>query len=160
MAIWMAASYGKSVDSRKSEAQKQRCRKGGIKVIYTDAYDNPYDNPLLADDIKYRPDVLAIDKIAYQDFRNSLSCEESTLLDVMIDSSNNGQKGRGGFKTEFIHRTGSTYSNYEAVHMSLLRKYYHHYGSEQEKEDFEQFFRHWRPRTPMYHGRSNQNGVQ
>ena len=27
LAIWMAASYGKSVDSRKSQAQNQRCRR-------------------------------------------------------------------------------------------------------------------------------------
>lgn len=101
------------------------------------------------------PDVLAIDQIAYEDFRADLTDEESQLLDLMIQSQNNGQKGRGRFKKMFIRETGSTYSNYEATLMSLQKKFYHHYGSDSEKEDFENFSRHWRPRTPMYHGRSN-----
>ncbi len=70
----MASSYGRSVDSKKSDNQNQRARNGGIKIIHTDGFDNPYDNPLLAD-IKYQPDVLAIDNIAYEDFRASLSNE-------------------------------------------------------------------------------------
>lgn len=152
MAIWMAASYGKSVDSPKSDRINERCREGGIKLIYTDGFDNPYDNPLLADEYKYRPDVLAIDKVAYEQFRESLTNEESTLLDLMIETNNNGKKGSGGFKKEFINQTGSTYSNYECVMMSLKGKYYHHYGTDEQKEDFENFYANWCPRQPMYQG--------
>ena len=124
-----------------------------MKIVSTDAYDHPYDNPLLADDLKYRPDVLALDKIAYEDFRNSLTTDEATLLELMIETQNTGKKGGAGFKKQFISQTGSTYSHYEAIHMSLMRKYYHHYGTPEQQKDFETFYRTWRPRTPMYHGR-------
>jgi len=155
-AIWMAASKGRSVDSKKSDKMNQRTRKGGIKVIYTDGYKSrsPYDNPLLANEVRCRPDVLAIDQVAYKDFRASLKDEESTLLDIMIQTRNNGKKGQPAQKKTFIAETSSTYSNYEALQMSLLQKFYHHYGTDEQKEDFARFYRHWRPRTPMYHGRS------
>ena len=154
-AIWMAASKGRSVDSPKSLKVNQRTRKGGIKLIYTDGYKSrsPYDNPLLANEVKCRPDVLAIDQVAYKDFRASLTDYESTLLDIMIETRNNGKKGQPAQKKTFIRETSSTYSNYEAVQMSLLRKYYHHYGTDEQQEDFARFYRHWRPRTPMHYGR-------
>ena len=152
LAIWATASKGRSVDSKKSDTLNQRDRKGGIKVIYTDGFDNPYDNPLLAD-LKYRPDVLAIDNIAYQDFRQSLTDEEYSLLDIMIESQNNGRKGPAGFKKAFIRETGSTYSGYENTMMSLEQKYYHHYGNDEQQQEFEKFFANWRPRQPMYHRR-------
>jgi len=152
LAIWMAASKGISVDSPKSDKINKRCRKGGITLIYTDGFDNPYDNPLLADEYKYSPDMLAIDKVAYEQFRQSLTKEESLLLDLIIETSNNGNKGPGGFKKEFISKTGSTYSNYELVMMSLKQQYYHHYGTDEQKEDFEKFYANWIPRTPMYQG--------
>lgn len=160
-AIWMADSYGKSVDSRKSENINRRTRKGGIKVIYTDGYNsrNPYDNPLLADLINYPPDVMAIDQIAYEDFRADLTVEEEKLLDFMIETKDDGKKGTGRYKKMFIRQTSSTYSNYEAVHMSLLQKFYHHYGTSKQREDFENFYLNWRPRTPMYHGRSRKRTV-
>jgi len=147
---------GLLVDSRKSENINKRTRKGGIKVIYTDGYNSsqPYDNPLLADNINYPPDVFAIDQIAYEDFRADLTQQEAKLLDFMIQTRDDGRKGTGRFKKLFIRETGSTYSNYEALQMSLLRKYYHHYGTSEQKEDFDTFYRHWQPRTPMYHGRS------
>jgi hypothetical protein len=157
LAIWMAYSKGRSVDSRKSDNMNNRWRDGGIKVIYTDGYDHPYENPLLADELRYRPDVLAIDKIAYSDFRKSLTDYEATLLDLMIESSNNGKKGKGGFKKEFIGKTSSTYSNYEATIMSLQRKYYHHFGTEQEQRVFDEYYSKWKPRTPMFQGRVNSN---
>lgn len=151
LAIWMAASNGRSVDSPKSDKINERCRKGGISLIYTDGFDNPYDNPLLADEYKLQPDILAIDKVAYEQFRESLSDEESSLLDIMIDTQNNGKKGPSAHKKMFIKETGSTYTNYELVMMSLKQKYYHHYGTDEQKEAFEQFYANWIPRTPMYH---------
>jgi len=150
LAIWMAVSNGRSVDSPKSDKVNERCRKGGITLIHTDSFDNPYDNPLLADSIKYSPDVLAIDNVAYEQFRTSLTEEEATLLDIMIETNNNGKKGTGGFKKKFIEKTGSTYSNYECIMMSLKQKYYHHYGTDEQKQDFEKFYANWIPRTPMY----------
>ena len=155
LAIWMAASYGKSVDSKKSDSQNKRCRKGGITLIYTDGFDNPYDNPLLADVFNYRPDVLAIDQVAYKNFRSNLTDEEAKLLDLMIEVRSDGKKCPLGHKKMFIAETGSTYSNYEAVRMSLLQQFYHHYGTNQQQQDFDEFYANWTPRQPMYNGRKN-----
>lgn len=152
LAIWMAASYGKSVDSPKSDSINSRCRKGGIELIYTDGFDNPYDNPLLLDKFNHPPDVLAIDTVAYQNFKNDLTRQENKLLDIMIDAQNNGQKGPPGHKKMFIAETGSSYSNYEATIMSLKQKYYHHYGTEEQQQDFENFYANWHQRKPMFHG--------
>jgi hypothetical protein len=149
MAIWMAASKGKSVDSPKSDRMNKRCRKGGVKLIYTDGFDNPYDNPLLTD--KYRPDVLAIDKVAYEQFRDDLTSEEAKLLDVMIETYTSlNREGTPGYRKMFIKETGSTYTNYGIVMMSLKQKFYHHYGTDEQKEAFEEFYRNWIPRQPMF----------
>jgi hypothetical protein len=156
LAIWMAYSKGKSVDSRKSTTLNQRDRNGGVDLIYTDGFENPYDNPLLSDELKYNPEVLAIDKIAYEAFMTDLTSEESELLSLIIETKYNGKNGPGSFRRDFIKKTGSTHSNYEVVMMSLQRKFYHHYGTEEEKEEFENFYLNWRPRTPMYHGYSRQ----
>lgn len=150
LAILMAVSRGKSVDSPKSERRNERCRKGGIELVYTDGYDNPYDNPLLADVFNYPPDVLALDKVAYERFRLDLTLEEAKLLDLMVEARNNGKKGPPAHKKMFIRETGSTYSNYEAVSMSLRHKFHHHYGTDEQKEDFENFYANWCPRTPMW----------
>jgi len=152
LAIWMAASKGKSVDSPKLDKVNQRCREGGIKLIYTDGFDNPYDNPCLVDEYKYRPDILAIDNVAYEQFRASLTKQESILLDLMIEKYGCHRNGSGGYKKQFIRETGSTYSSYECVMMSLKQKYYHHYGTDEQKEAFEEFYKNWIPRTPMYLG--------
>ncbi|MBC8236087.1 hypothetical protein H8E77_41605 [bacterium] len=149
-AIWMASSYGRSVDSRKSNNQNQRVRHGGIKIIHTDGFDNPYDNPLLSDELKYNPEVLAIDQIAYNDFMTDLTSEESELLGLMIETKYNGKRGPGSFRSQFIQKTGSTHSNYEVVLMSVRRKYYYHYGTDYDREEFESFNRNWRPRMPMF----------
>jgi hypothetical protein len=159
LAIWMAYSKGKSVDSRKSTTLNQRDRNGGVLVIYTDGFENPYDNPLLSDELKYNPEVLAIDKIAYEDFMTDLTSEESELLSLIIETKYNGKSGPGSFRREFIKKTGSTHSHYEVVMMSLQRKFYHHYGTDYEKEEFENFYLNWRPRTPMYHGYSRKRTV-
>ena len=151
LAIWMAASYGKSVDSPKSDTQNQRCRKGGINLVYTDGFDNPYDNPLLEDRFNYPPDVLASDQVAYENFRADLTVEEAKLLDLMIEGQSNLKKGPSGHKKMFIRETGSSYSNYECVNMSLKQQYYHHYGTEEQKEEFEEFYANWIPRQPMYY---------
>ena len=152
MAIWMAYSYGKSVDSVKSDQINARCRDGGIALVYTDSFDHPYDNPLLADHLSYPPDVLAIDKVAYEQFRESLTEGEAKLLDLMIETQNDGKKGPPGHKKAFIRETGSTYSNYESASMSLLQQYYHHYGTKEQQAAFEAFYANWRPRTPMWNG--------
>jgi len=153
MAIWMASSYGRSVDSPKSERLNKRCRKGGVTLVHTDAFENPYDNPLLTDHFSYPPDVLAIDNVSYERFRASLTDEEAKLLDVMIEAQS--KKGPRGHKKMFIRETGSTHSNYEAVSMSLLQKYYHHYGTDEQQAAFEAFYANWVPRMPKYNGRKN-----
>jgi len=158
-AIWTASSYGKSVDSKKSAYKNQTRRNGGIELIYTDSFDNPYDNPLLSDELNCKPDVLAIDQIAYEQFRQDLNPSELKLLDLMRETAVKvQQQDIGQFKQKFIRETGSTYSNYGATKMSLLQKFYHHYGSPEEIEAFETFYRKWRPRKPMYHGRSRKRG--
>jgi len=156
LAIWMAASYGRSVDSPKTDKVNERCRKGGITLIHTDGFYRPYDNPLVADRFSYPPDVLAIDKVAYEDFRASLTDEEAVLLDLMIEAQNDGKKGTGRYKKEFIEMTGSTYSNYEAVTMSLKQQFYHHYGTEEQQEAFDAFYATWVPRMPMWLGLSSE----
>jgi len=156
LAIWMAASYGKSVDSKKSDSQNKRCRKGGITLIYTDGFDNPYDTPILADHFNYPPDVLATDRVAAENFRADLTAEERQLLDIMVEAKSSLAKGPSGHKKMFIRETGSTYSNYEAVMMSLLQQFYHHYSTEQQQQDFDEFYANWTPRQPMYHGRGRQ----
>jgi len=153
LAIWMAASYGKSVDSPKTDKVNERCRDGGITIIHTDGFYRPYDNPFLIDHFSCPPDVLAIDKVAYERFRTSLTDEEALLLDLMIEAQS--KKGPSGHKKEFIARAGSTYSNYESVSMSLYRKYVHHYGNEEQQAAFEAFYATWVPRMPRYNGRKN-----
>ena len=153
LAIWMAASYGKSVDSPKTDKVNERCRDGGIIIIHTDGFYRPYDNPFLVDQFSCPPDVLAIDKVAYEDFRASLTEEEAKLLDVMIEAQS--KKGPSGHKKAFIRETGSTYSNYESVSMSLYRKYVHHYGTAEQQAAFEAFYATWVPRMPKYNGRKN-----
>jgi len=135
----------------------QRCRKGGIKLIYTDGYRDPYDNPLLTDDFNYPPDVLAIDKVAYEDFRADLTADERKLLDIMIEAKRNVQRCPPAHRKMFIRETGSTYSNYGVVMMSLKQKFYHHYGTDKERADFEAFYANWIPRQPMYNGRLRQS---
>jgi len=149
-AIWAAASKGKSVDSPKSDSKNERCRNGGIQLIYTDGFDNPYDNPLLADVFNYPPDVLAVDQVACRNFRADLTDEEAKLLDVMIEAKENVQRCPPGHKKMFIRETGSTYTNYGIVMMSLKQKFYHHYGTDEQKADFEAFYANWIPRQPMY----------
>jgi len=156
MAIWMAASKGRSVDSPKSDRMNKRCRKGGIELLYTDGYRDPYDNPLLADGFNYPPDVLAIDKVVYENFRSDLTHEEAKLLDIMIEAKRNVQRCPPAHRKMFIRETGSTYTNYGLVMMSLLQKYYQHYGTKEQQDDFEEFYANWYPRKPMYHGRSRQ----
>jgi hypothetical protein len=78
---------------------------------------------------------------------------------LIIETKYNGKRGPGSFRMDFIKKTGSTYSHYEVVMMSLQRKFYHHYGTEEEKEKFENFSAHWLPRTPMYHGHSRKRTV-
>ena len=151
----MAASYGRSVDSPKSDKVNERCRKGGITLIHTDGFDHPYDNPLLADHSSYPPDILAIDNVAYERFRSDLTDEEAVLLDLMIEAKNDGKKGTGRYKKEFIEMTGSTYSNYEAVMMSLKQKFYHHYGTEEQQKAFDAFYAMWVPRMPIWGGRQH-----
>jgi len=81
------------------------------------------------------------------------------LLSLIIETKYNGKNGPGSFRRAFINKTGSTHRHYEMVIMSLQRKFYHHYGTEEEKEKFENFYLNWCPRQPMYPGHSRQRNV-
>jgi len=146
LAIWGAVSYGVSVDSKKSDKVNQLSRGGGVEVVHIDGYENPLDNATLVAPLRYRPDILVIDKIAYQDFRKNLTGDEALLLDTMIETKNDGKAGRSGFRKEYVEKNGYTIDHYKRVNQSLRQKFDYHFGTENG-------YKTQKPGTPMYHGR-------
>jgi len=99
------------------------------------------------------PDIWAIDKATYQQYRNSLTEDELLLLDKMIEAKmSNNHRGLGKYKIAFLEEKKCSYTQYQRIHLSLRKKFYDFFGfaSEEEEKGFNDVLENFKSKGSMY----------
>lgn len=126
MRIYRAYSQGSSVDSRKSAFWNDRSRKGGVELLFLDQFEDA-DYYLPVTERAYAPDTLAIDRVAYQNFREDLEPDEQRLLDVMREGA--AKNKFNSFRQSYVMETGMTVWHYGVLRKRLGAKFDFHYNT-------------------------------